>query len=60
SLLFIAPMVLFVVGISGEGSGECSGSGRMDWKSRERWFFYKIEFVIELEFFHWNNERFIG
>nr|GEV35015.1 hypothetical protein [Tanacetum cinerariifolium] len=23
-------------------------------------FFYKIEFVIELEFFHWNNERFTG
>ncbi|GKB41354.1 hypothetical protein Tco_0886296 [Tanacetum coccineum] len=24
------------------------------------WFFYNVEFVVELKFFHWNNERFIG
>ncbi|GJT07720.1 hypothetical protein Tco_0842182 [Tanacetum coccineum] len=24
------------------------------------WFFYKIEFVIELKFFHWNNKGFLA
>ncbi|GJS72790.1 MAK10-like protein [Tanacetum coccineum] len=25
-----------------------------------RTFFYKVEFVVELKFFHWNNKRFVG
>nr|GEY32278.1 hypothetical protein [Tanacetum cinerariifolium] len=32
----------FVVGISGEGSGECYGGGGMDWKSEERWEWIQV------------------